>query len=126
MASLMPPTYGIVPWLKNWHAWVSKPVPFDPCLFILREPADSSKAGQVAGILGIHVDDGIGGGNEYYHSKISQLEKKFPFGSRKMSSFTFTGIEINQRADCSIVLSQSAYVRKIPPITIESNRKTQN
>ena len=42
-----------------------------------------------------------------------------------MSSFTFTGIEINQRADCSIVLSQSAYVRKISPISIDPNRKTQ-
>lgn len=124
--------YGLIDAPYLWYCALVKELtclgfetsPFDPCLFILREPADSSKAGQVAGIIGIHVDDGIGGGNEYYHSKISQLEKKFPFGSRKMSSFTFTGIEINQRADCSIVLSQSAYVRKIPPITIESSRKT--
>ena len=42
-----------------------------------------------------------------------------------MSSFTFTGIEVNQRADSSIVLSQSAYVRKIAPIAIDPNRKTQ-
>ena len=126
--------YGLIDAPYLWYCALVKELtnlgfetsPFDPCLFILREPQESSKAGQVAGILGIHVDDGIGGGNEYYHHKIAMLEKKFPFGSKKMSNFTFTGIEINQRADSSIVLSQSAYVRKIAPIAIDPNRKTQS
>ena len=48
--------------------------PFDPCLFTLQD-----KRGQTCGLIGIHVDDGIGGGNEYYHHKIAMLEKKFPF-----------------------------------------------
>lgn len=30
--------------------------PFDPCVFVLRE-----KDGTLAGVLGIHVDDGVGG-----------------------------------------------------------------
>ena len=125
--------YGLIDAPYLWYCALVKELtylgfetsPFDPCLFVLREPSTSPKAGQIAGILGIHVDDGIGGGNEFYQRKIQQLEKKFPCGSRKMSNFTFTGIEINQRADCSIVLSQSAYVRKIAPVTIEPNRKTQ-
>ena len=99
--------------------------PFDPCLFILREPPESPQAGQLAGILGVHVDDGLGGGNQYYDQKIKLLEKKFPFGSKKMTNFTFTGVEISQQPDHSIVLNQSAYVRKITPIVIENNRKTQ-
>ena len=99
--------------------------PFDPCLFILREPRNSPRAGQLAGILGVHVDDGIGGGNRYYEEKIRLLENKFPFGSKKTTNFTFTGVEINQMPDYSIILNQSAYVRKIAAIQIDPNRKTQ-
>ena len=99
--------------------------PFDPCLFVLREPADSATPGQLAGILGVHVDDGIGGGNAYYQSKIDQLETKFPFGSKKISNFTFTGVEINQQTNGNITMNQSAYVRKVKSIQIDPNRKTQ-
>ena len=99
--------------------------PFDPCLFVLRIPPNEPNAGALAGVLGIHVDDGIGGGNEFYQEKIKLLEKKFRFGSHKTQAFTFTGIEVTQRGDNSIHLSQSAYVRKIKPITIDVNRKTQ-
>ena len=56
-------------------------------------------------------------------TKIRELEKTFPFGSHKVSAFTFAGIEINQHHDHSITLNQSAHVRKINPIAIESNRK---
>ena len=40
--------------------------PFDPCVFILTDPQDQS----LAGILGIHVDDGIYGGNLQTRSKV--------------------------------------------------------
>eukprot|EP00438_Fugacium_kawagutii_P026412 Skav210812 [mRNA] locus=scaffold2924:156234:161009:- [translate_table: standard] len=100
--------------------------PFDPCTFILREPPGSDRAGQVAGILGIHVDDGLGGGNTYFQQQIDKLEKKYPFGSKKTGAFTFTGIDLQQQNDKSIILSQSNYINKIPPIAIESHRKTQS
>lgn len=99
--------------------------PFDPCLFVLSMPAGESNAGALAGVLGVHVDDGMGGGNQYYQEKIKLLEKKFPFGSHKTQAFTFTGIEVNQRGDNSIHLSQSSYVRKIKLIAIDINRKSQ-
>ena len=99
--------------------------PFAPCLFVLREPADSAKPGQLAGILGVHVDDDIGGGNAYYQSKIDQIEAKFPFGSKKISNFTFTGMETNQQTNGNITMNQSAYVRKVKSIQIDPNRKTQ-
>ena len=102
------------------------PSPFDPCCFILRNPEEErEKLGEVAGILGIHVDDGLGGGNEFYKQQLRVLEEKYPFGEKKMSAFTFTGIEMKQSADKSINLSQSQYIRKIEPIKIDINRKTQ-
>ena len=100
--------------------------PFDPCLFVLREPEGSPKAGQLAGILGVHVDDGIGAGNALFESKIQEFEKKFKFGSHKTTAFTFTGVEITQRGDNSIHMSQGQYIKKINPIYLDVNRKTQH
>ena len=99
--------------------------PFDPCCFVLRTPATESQPSKLEGILGIHVDDGIGGGSPAFEAAIQQLEKTFPFGSHKVSAFTFTGIELNQHHDYSITMNQSAYVRKINPIAIDANRKSQ-
>ena len=99
--------------------------PFDPCCFVLRTPAAQGQESTLEGILGIHVDDGIGGGSPVFEEAIKQLEKTFPFGSHKVSAFTFTGVELNQHHDFSITMNQSAYVRKINPIAIETNRKSQ-
>ena len=94
--------------------------PFDPCVFVLRE-----KDGSLAGVLGIHVDDGVGGGNSYYQQQIDKLEQKYAFGSKKSTAFTFTGIEITQQPDNSIHLSQANYIKQIKSINIPSDRKLQ-
>lgn len=96
--------------------------PFDPCTFVLRDKDDPQK---LAGVLGIHVDDGLCGGNQQFQDLLTKLESRYPFGAKKIGSFTFTGIEISQQPDYSIILSQSSYVRKIKPIPIEVNRRTQ-
>ena len=96
--------------------------PFDPCTFILRDKNDPQ---QLAGILGIHVDDGVGGGNDQFHELLNKLEQKYKFGTKKVGSFTFTGIELTQKEDYGIVLSQGTYVKKINSIKNETNRKTQ-
>ena len=93
--------------------------PFDPCLYILRNPETK----ELSGALGIHVDDGIHGGDSYFHSQVSKLEAKYPFGSKKSKAFTFTGIEMCQHPDKSIELSQTKYVNHISPIAIKPDRK---
>ena len=99
--------------------------PFDPCVFILRGPKNTPQEGKLLGIVGIHVDDGIYGGTPEFQQVMDKLEQKYAFGSKRSSAFTFTGIELTQKHDHSIVLSQSAYVRKIQSISIEAHRKTQ-
>ena len=116
-----------------------EPCPFDPCVFVLREDAivptdDQSEqpaerprpSGRIVGILGVHVDDGICGGGPKFQKVLDMLERKYPFGSKKSNAFTFTGIEVTQHHDKSITLSQSQYIRKIPSINIDPNRKTQS
>ena len=95
--------------------------PFDPCLFVLRHP----KTNKLSGVLGVHVDDGIHGGDEYFHQQISKLESKYPFGSKKSRAFTFTGIDLQQNTDNSIELSQSKYIKNINPISLKSERRAQ-
>eukprot|EP00435_Cladocopium_sp_Y103_P007543 s1620_g2.t1 len=95
--------------------------PFDPCVYILRHP----NSGKLSGILGVHVDDGIHGGDEYFQQQIAKLEAKYPLGSKKSKSFTFTGIDMQQQPDNSIHLSQTKYVNSIQPITLKAERRAQ-
>jgi hypothetical protein len=75
--------------------------PFDPCLFVLRNPETLLPDG----VLGLHVDDGLCAGNERFSHKIDMLEKKYPFGTKRMGQFTFTGIDMQQTPDGTIHLS---------------------
>ena len=50
-------------------------------------------------------------------------KKSILLGAKKMGNFTFTGIDLHQHPDKSIVLSQSKYVRNIKPISINPQRK---
>ena len=94
--------------------------PMDPCVFILR-----NEHHQPDGILGVHVDDGICGGNQRFQKKIDELEKKYPFGSKKSTQFTFTGIDLSQDPSGNITMSQSKYVRNVDPISISRERRSQ-
>ena len=92
--------------------------PLDPCLFSL---ADEN--GNVHGLLGIHVDDGLCCGNSVFSKTIDKLEEKFPFGSKRDTDFTFTGIHIHQDQQWKIHLDQKDYVLGIPPISIDRHRR---
>ena len=91
--------------------------PLEPCVFLLKTGS------RLHGILGVHVDDGVCGGDEHFLQKIESLQKILPFGSRKHQSFIFTGIQLEQLPDYSIRASQSEYVHRIPQIDIGRNRR---
>ena len=124
---LVKSAYGLIDAPFLWFTELDKTLkelgfissPFDPCLYVLHDPETK----ELAGILGVHVDDGLCGGNDYFQRQIQKLEKKFPFGSRKSQNFVFTGIEMTQHNDHSITMSQENYVTKINPIHIQPQRK---
>ena len=93
--------------------------PFCPCTFILRCPHTRKPEG----IIGVHVDDGLCGGNDRFMNKLKELEKTYPFGSHKVGQFTFTGIDMFQHPNKAITLSQAEYVKKIQPIKITLERR---
>jgi len=116
--------YGFIDVPYQWYQAISEELqrlgfsqsPFDPCQFILRHP----QAGHLEGALGLHVDDGICGGSDYFVEKLTQLEKKYPFGSKKIKQFTFTRIEMDQLPNGTITMKQS-----IDPIKIPMERRQQ-
>ena len=120
--------YGLIDAPYLWHRELDRtlrdlnfvPAPFDPCAYILYQSGKTMPSG----VLGVHVDDGLCGGDEYFNQQISKLEAKFPFGSKKTGQFTFTGVDISQQPDQSIIMSQSKYVSKIEPIHLNANRRT--
>ena len=119
--------YGLIDAPFQWYAAIKEELlrlgfiisPFDPCVFILR----CSKTGTPIGIIGLHVDDGICGGNDQFMEKLNLLEKKYPFGSKKVQNFTFTGIQMSQRGDHSIVMSQEKYIKSISAIKVSPERR---
>jgi hypothetical protein len=58
--------------------------PLDPCLYVL--PKRGQKG--IHGLVGIHVDDGLGAGDQVFDEAIQKLETKYPFGSTHHSDFS--------------------------------------
>ena len=129
VCKLVKSAYGLIDVPFLWYTELDRqlkalgftPSPFDPCLYLLHEEGRT----EPAGILGVHLDDSLCGGSEFFHAKIKELEALFPFGSRKTKSFVFTGLEMHQRSDHSSVMSQEKYISKINPIHIQPQCKTQ-
>ena len=105
---------------KNLESEGFEAHPLDNCMFLLRNPTDPAK---IDGILGAHVDDGIGGGNQRFEQALERIQKKLPFGNREYGRFKFTGLMIEQRADYSVSISQEEYVHQIDPIDIPKLRR---
>jgi hypothetical protein len=96
--------------------------PLDPCVFTYGE-TDQQGVYQPCGSLGLHVDDGIGGGNQAFMSMLKRVEKRFKFGSFETGEFKYTGIHFKQWDDGSIEFDQIEYVEKIQPIPIQKGRR---
>ena len=93
--------------------------PLDPCVFSLTSGTGSSL--KVHGAIGLHVDDGIGGGVEVF----LEVRAAFEIGSFEKRSFVFTGISLNQWDDGSIEMDQNKYIEKISPIQIPKMRRQE-
>ena len=80
---------------------------------------------RVRGCLGLHVDDGIGGGDEYFGKVIERLRKTYDFGAYNEGEFEFCGVKYFQWDDGSIEMGQDSYIQKISPIDIPRKRRQQ-
>ena len=100
--------------------------PLDPCVFGLYSKIDNHDGKPVFhGCLGIHVDDGIAGGDAVFMNMLKRVEGRFKFGSFDKREFKYTGIHFRQWDDYSIEYDQIEYIEKINPVTIEKSRRLQ-
>ena len=126
VCELLKSAYGLVNAPYLWYQELKESLlslgfcmsPLDPCLFSL-----PSEDGQTHGLLGVHVDDGLCCGDQIFDQAIQKLEIKYPFGSKRSSDFTFTGIHIHQDQNFNIHLDQHDYIQAIDPIHIDRNRR---
>eukprot|EP00435_Cladocopium_sp_Y103_P007616 s5467_g2.t1 len=132
VCSLLKGAYGLVNAPLLWYGELKNALlglgfvisPLDPCVFVLpKQKTTSPEETQIHGILGVHVDDGLGGGDHVYQQAIKRLEQRFPFGSQRQGSFTFTGINLVQDHNGDITLNQREYINDIPPINVPRERR---
>ena len=90
---LVKSAYGLIDAPYLWYKALSEALlklgfeiaPFDPCLFVLRNHQNH----KLHGVLGIHVDDGLCGGDEVFQEKIKLLQKQLPFWFPEDGFFCF-------------------------------------
>lgn len=85
--------YGLIDasflWFKTLHDELTSlgffSSPFDPCVFFLKNPMTK----ELAGALGIHVDDGIYGGDDSFHQQVSQTGDQRPIWIKESQNIHF-------------------------------------
>ena len=91
----------------------------DPCVFVFR------KSGKVHGVLGVHVDDMIGGGNETFNRVMTAVRKEFDFGSWDIGNFQFKGRQICQMPNGEIVFDMEQFKHELEQIEVSKADKTK-
>ena len=91
--------------------------PLDPCDFGYYTETPSSKGHdkphlQFHGCLGIHVHDGIAGGDSVFHAMLKRVEARFKFGSFERREFKYTDIHFRQWDDRSTEYDQRHYISR--------------
>lgn len=73
----------------------------------------------VHGILGVHVDDLIGGGDQLWEKAIRWLKSELEFGVWETRKFTFRGRELEQSSENkAITIKMTNYIDKIQPVSV--------
>ena len=119
--------YGLVTAPKKWWDRLKKSLiehgftscALDPCAFVLR------KSGKIHGVLGVHVDDVIGGGNETFDRIMTAVRKEFDFGAWDVGNFRFKGRQISQMLNGEIVFDMEQYKHELEQIEVSKADKTK-
>ena len=75
----------------------------DECVFFLKNPV----TGEVDGVVGYHVDDGLLAGNRRFYSVMEDVvAKSIRFGTKKEKDFKFCGVRVRQDSSFNVTLDQ--------------------
>ena len=112
------PIYGLNDSPQRWFTKFAETVKsdgwiqsrLDHCVFFLRD-----QQGQLAGVLGVHVDDVLlGGKGVNFEESVGRLRATFPFRKWKHRAGTFCGAELSQCPNTkAITVSQEEFADKL-------------
>ena len=77
------------------------------------------------GVLGVHVDDVIGGLNEIFDRIMTTVRKEFDFGAWDVGNFRFKGRQISQMPNGEIVCDMEQYKHELEQIDVSKADKTK-
>ena len=81
--------------------------------------------GKLVGILCVHVDDLLMGGNEQFRNSIhKKLLNIFHFSKIEENKFKYLGCEIEKSDDGDIYLNQKDYIMKIEEVNVPAGRNS--
>ena len=83
------------------------------------------KSGKVYGVLGVHVDDMIGGGNETFNRVMTAVRKEFDLGSWETGNFRYKGRQISQMPNGEIVSDMEQFKHELEQIQVSKADKTK-
>ena len=119
--------YGLVNAPKKWwdrlktslikHGFTS--CALHPCAFVLQ------KSGINHGVLGVHIDDVIGGGNETFDRIMTAVRKEFDFGAWDVGNFRFKGRQISQMPNGEVVFDVEQYKHDLEQIDVSKADRTK-
>ena len=116
---LVKSTYGLMDASRQFYLAVKKELEAlemkrcreDEAVFYLH------KNNTLQGLLTLHVDDIGAAGNQYFQSNIlDKLTEKFTFGKVSRRNFKYTGLQIHQKEDFSIMVNQNDYISEMDEI----------
>ena len=76
-------------------------------------------------MLGVHVHDVIGGGNENFDRIMTTVRKEFDFGAWDFGNFRFKGRQISQMPSGEIVCDMEQYKHELEQIDVSKADKTK-
>ena len=91
----------------------------DPCAFVLR------MSGKIHAVLGVRVDDVIGGGDETFDRIMTAVRKEFDFGAWDVDNFRFKGCQISQMPNGEIVFDMEQYKHELEQVEVSKADKTK-
>ena len=95
----------------------------DECVFFLKNP----DTGEVDGVVGYHVDDGLLAGNRRFYSVMEDVvAKSIRFGTKKEKDFKFCGVRVRQDSSFNVTLDQEHMIDGIDDIPIARGRPDED
>lgn len=117
--------YGLRDASRQWYLKVQEEIIKLGCIMSVDQGLFYYKKDNILlGIIALYVDDLMTGGTQsFYMNIVNILSKIFTMGSSHEQVFKYTGMNVVQQKDFSILVDQESYTRSLSPIKLSQTLK---